>query len=271
MLASRRARGKRRVLPNAAFTGHSSAAWHLNRSDLSGRRRLSMRAPISLFVAVFAVLLGAPALAASGVAMGVDQNATLEAKAGTRVLAVGSDVFIGDKVVTDASGLVELRFSSAGKFAVNALAGTFRFITGGAAKDRYLITTPTGTVGVRGTAFDLNVDAQQTSLLLFHGAVILCTLDDKCVVVDEVCELGQANTAEALVLGLTDDIRGQAREALRTRFPYANSQSELLAAFRLEQARRCLNRPVTVPEQDPVSNVGEPEKYRGPFILNSVP
>ncbi|WP_374627070.1 FecR domain-containing protein [Devosia sp.] len=254
-----------------------------------------MRAPISLFVAVFAVLLGAPALAASGVAMGVDQNATLEAKAGTRVLAVGSDVFIGDKVVTDASGLVELRFSdrtrlvigprsslviddyllredgSAGKFAVNALAGTFRFITGGAAKDRYLITTPTGTVGVRGTAFDLNVDAQQTSLLLFHGAVILCTLDDKCVVVDEVCELGQANTAEALVLGLTDDIRGQAREALRTRFPYANSQSELLAAFRLEQARRCLNRPVTVPEQDPVSNVGEPEKYRGPFILNSVP
>lgn len=254
-----------------------------------------MRAPISLFVAVFAVLLGAPALAASGVALGVDQNATLEGESGARVLAVGSDVFIGDKVVTDASGLVELRFSdrtrlvigplsslviedyllredgSAGKFAVNALAGTFRFITGGAAKDRYLITTPTGTVGVRGTAFDLNVDAQQTSLLLFHGAVILCTLDDKCVVVDEVCELGQANTAEALVLGLTDDIRGQAREALRTRFPYANSQSELLAAFRLEQARRCLNRPVTVPEQDPVSNVGEPEKYRGPFILNSVP
>ena len=254
-----------------------------------------MRAPISLFVAVFAVLLGAPALAASGVAMGVDQNATLEGESGARVLAVGSDVFIGDKVVTDASGLVELRFSdrsrlvigplsslviedyllredgSAGKFAVNALAGTFRFITGGAAKDRYLITTPTGTVGVRGTAFDLNVDAQQTSLLLFHGAVILCTLDDKCVVVDEVCELGQANTAEALVLGLTDDIRGQAREALRSRFPYANSQSELLAAFRLEQARRCLNRPVTVPEQDPVSNVGEPEKYRGPFILNSVP
>ncbi len=253
-----------------------------------------MRAVISLFVAVFAMLLSGSALAASGVAMGVDQNATLEAESGTRVLAVGSDIFIGDKVVTDASGLVELLFSdktrlvvgprsslviedyllredgSAGKLAVNALAGTFRFITGGAAKDRYLITTPTGTVGVRGTAFDLNVDARQTSLLLFHGAVILCTLDDKCVVVDEVCELGQASTAEALVLGLTDEIRGQAREALRTLFPYANSQSELLAAFRLENARRCLNRPVTVPEHDPISDSDEPDTYK-PLIFNYQP
>ena len=115
-----------------------------------------MRALASLFVTMLGLLLAAPALAASGVALGVDQSATLEGKAGPRILAVGSDVFIGDKVVTDASGLVELRFSdrtrlvigprsslviedyllredgSAGKFAVNALAGTFRFVTGNA-------------------------------------------------------------------------------------------------------------------------------------------
>ena len=38
---------------------------------------------------------------------------------------------------------------SAGRFAINALSGTFRFTTGRAPKDRYVIETPTGTIGVR--------------------------------------------------------------------------------------------------------------------------
>ena len=93
----------------------------------------------------------------------------------SRSSSVGSDIFIGDQVVTDARGLVQIKFSdntklvvgpnsslviedyllredgSGGKLAINALSGTFRFVTGGAAKDRYLIETPTGTIGVRGT------------------------------------------------------------------------------------------------------------------------
>src|SRR5690606_42119301 len=84
---------------------------------------------------------------------------------------------IGDRVVTGPSGQVQILFSdrtelvvgprsalliedyllrndgSAGKFAINALSGTFRFVTGGAPKDSYVIKTPTGTIGVRGTAF----------------------------------------------------------------------------------------------------------------------
>ncbi|MBN9053790.1 MAG: FecR domain-containing protein, partial [Rhizobiales bacterium] len=151
---------------------------------------------LKLFASIVLLLVGAsPALAASGsgTALGVDQSARLQDKQGAKTLVVGSDVFIGDRVVTDAKGLVQIRFSdrtklvvgprsslviedyllrddgSGGKFAINALSGTFRFITGGAPKDRYQITTPTGTIGVRGTAFDLNVHPDHFSLLLFHG------------------------------------------------------------------------------------------------------
>jgi ferric-dicitrate binding protein FerR (iron transport regulator) len=255
-----------------------------------------MRAPSRCSSRCSAVLLAAPALAASGVALGVDQNATLEGEAGARILAVGSDVFIGDKVVTDASGLVELRFSdstrlvigprsslviedyllredgSAGKFAVNALAGTFRFITGGAPKDRYLITTPTGTVGVRGTAFDLNVEAAATSLLLFHGAVILCTLDGKCVIVDEVCELGQAKYRGGAGSGPHRRHQGPGARGAAHDVPLRQLAGR--TARRVPaRAGAALPQPAgdVLPEQDPVSNVGEPEKYRGPAHPQPVP
>ena len=62
---------------------------------------------------------------------------------------------------------------TAGKFAVNALAGTFRFLTGNSEKSAYQIITPTGTLGVRGTKFDFTVDPRtgQTKVVLFEGQV----------------------------------------------------------------------------------------------------
>lgn len=222
-------------------------------------------------VVLFAAF-GTTAMAASpsGAALGVDPAARAEAGKTVRELTVGADIFLGDKVVTDAAGLVQIRFSdntelvvgpnsaltiedyllrndgSAGKLAVDALSGTFRFITGGAAKDRYLITTPTGTVGVRGTAFDFTVTAERTTVLLYHGAVRICGLTEQCVVLEDSCELGEADTSQAALLGRTDDIRGAARNALKTQFPYAISQLPLLRPFRVDDAERCLKRPAAV-------------------------
>ncbi len=223
-------------------------------------------------IALLLLLAAQPAFAASGTALGVDPAARLEAKAGTKTLVIGTDVFIGDRVVTDAKGLVQIKFSdrtelvvgprsslviedyllredgSGGKFAINALSGTFRFVTGGAPKDRYLITTPTGTIGVRGTAFDLNVHDDHASLLLFHGAVIMCNLDNKCITVDDFCDVGMFDFTEAKLLGNTDDFVGTERTSMRGMFPWAVSESDLMSAFRVAQARECLNRAV-VPNQ----------------------
>lgn len=216
--------------------------------------------------ALVASLSAAPVLAASGKAMGVKQSAALESKAVTRVLDVGSDILIGDTVTTGPSGQVQIRFSdktelvvgpnsslliedyllrednSAGQFAIKALGGTFRFVTGQAEKDRYKIETPTGTIGVRGTAFDFNVDPAETRVLLFHGAVILCNAADRCVTLDDVCELGQYDLSQSVVLGNADEIAGEQRKALKGAFRYAESQTPLLRDFWVENARECFNK-----------------------------
>lgn len=251
-----------------------------------------MRSLVTFF-ALFVTLVctSNAAFAASGTALGVDPDAQLEDKAGKKTLVVGTDVFIGDRVITDARGLVQIKFSdqtelvvgprsalviedyllrengSGGKFAVNALAGTFRFVTGGAPKDRYLISTPTGTIGVRGTAFDFSIGGSLnpgsgpgTTVLVFNGAVILCNLAQKCVVIDEMCELGEATVSDALVIGSADEITGAARDVLRAKFPYAVSDAELLRDFRIADSRRCTNRPVSVTPQDPVTKSGQPPR-----------
>lgn len=223
--------------------------------------------------------------APTGTAMGVDPDATAKTASDTRTLVVGTDIFIGDVVATGPSGQVQILFSdrtelvvgprssltiedyllrengSAGKLAVNALAGTFRFVTGNAPKDRYLIKTPTGTIGVRGTAFDFFVTSALTSILLHHGAVIACTRDGECVTLDDVCQVGQYDLGEAVVIGETDAVRGEARDILKRSFIYAVNQLPLLREFRINGAERCLRLPP--PEAGQPSSV-EPLKNPTP-------
>ncbi len=230
-------------------------------------------------------LAAAPA-AASGTALGVDQDARRERGPEILTLQVGSDIFIGDRVVTDARGLVQIRFAdrtrlvvgprsalviedyllrpdgTGGRLAVDALAGTFRFVSGGAPKDRYAIKTPTGTIGVRGTGFDFNVTPQSTEVLLYEGALQLCSPSGACVVLDDPCELGEANLSEARLVGFTTQITGAARDALRSAFRYAVSEANLLGPFRIAAARACLNRQVVLPEQNHVSSTTPSQDYR---------
>jgi hypothetical protein len=62
------------------------------------------------FVAIALMLIPIPAQAATGTALGVDPAASLETSATTRTLVVGDDIAIGDRIVTDAAGLVHVKF-----------------------------------------------------------------------------------------------------------------------------------------------------------------
>lgn len=251
------------------------------------------------------LLLIAPSAAgaATGTAKGVNPDASAETGSETRTLVVGADVFIGDLIKTGPAGQVQIKFSdntelvvgprsslviedyllredgSAGKMAINTFAGTFRFVTGNAPKDRYLITTPTGTIGVRGTAFDFtNTLAgaglpQSTSIMLYHGAVVACNLDGKCVVLDDVCEVGEYSTADAVLIGNADDVKGQARNIMRGVFEYADDQTPLMREFRIDQSYRCLHKPSETggPEStiDPLDPVIKPTTPTTPPINNN--
>jgi hypothetical protein len=64
---------------------------------------------------------------------------------------------------------------------VNFVKGTFRFITGAEMKDAYKIETPSATIGVRGTVFDVYVDGTGDTLVLLHeGEVDICTKQKTC-------------------------------------------------------------------------------------------
>jgi hypothetical protein len=232
-----------------------------------------MRKLAGVLTAVMVAAMPAMALAdAAGSALGVDPAANATLNNENRTLVVGSDIFIGDLVKTGPKGQVQILFAdntelvvgpssaltiedylirndgSAGKLAVDMLSGAFRFATGDSAKNRYVIGTPTGTIGVRGTEFDVHVarpnepNPGATWIMLYGGAVQFCTFDKVCEVIDDFCEVGHMTTADSEVIGDSRETKGELRKQLKADFIYAMSQSSLLREFWFRQARDCLNR-----------------------------
>lgn len=178
----------------------------------------------------------------------------------------GSDLYQGERIVTSAHAQVQIVFSddthmvvgpdsqlvietyllrndkSVGKFAVKALGGTFRFITGNSAKPAYSIETPTGTIGVRGTQFDFTIDKQtgRTSIVLYQGETILCSNNGQCATQSLRCSVAEIGGDYDLQL-----IRDEADRlaALKSRFRYARSQGELLRDFHVIAPSGCLAPP----------------------------
>ncbi len=213
-------------------------------------------------------LLAAGTVAASaepaGTAVSAAPQSEVTGGSDPRVLTVGSDLFIGDLVRTSASGRVEIVFSdetqlvvgpgstleiadyllrsdgSAGNLAVKALAGTFRFVSGSSDHDRYRILTPTGTIGVRGTAFDLVVDAEGSRVVMYRGATELCGANGSCALIADKCELGTLSASGAAASGLTNTLSRDERKALRKQFVYGASQQPLSQDFRLRETAECL-------------------------------
>ena len=73
-----------------------------------------------------------------------------------------------------------------GAIVMNLVRGSFRFVTGIAAKPAYVIHVPTASITVRGTIFDVYVKPDNSAwLLLIEGAIEVCTSNGKCVVHDE--------------------------------------------------------------------------------------
>lgn len=90
-------------------------------------------------------------------------------------LAVGpSSRLVLDKFVYDGSAPPQ-------SISITLAKGAFRFITGATDKAAYEIKTPTATMGVRGTVFDVFVADNGESIVLLHeGSVEVCTRPSNC-------------------------------------------------------------------------------------------
>lgn len=216
-----------------------------------------MKRPVcTAFVSLF---LTASALAAGdGTAVGVNPDAVSRLGSADRLLVVGADVSVGEKIVTGPTGNVQLLFrdqtrlvvgprstleietyllngSGADKFAINALAGTFRFISGNSAKSAYSIDTPTASIAVRGTKFDVTVGAGQSTVMLYEGALTLCQ-GGTCVDLEDRCDIGALGGPLYGAFGWGDE----ERERLVGNFPLSNIQSAFPPPFRVTGAQACL-------------------------------
>lgn len=116
-----------------------------------------------------------------------------------RSLATRSPVYRDERLRTSGTGLGEFVFEDGTKFAIgmnssividkfvyagkntfkdltiNAAKGSFRWISGGSPSSAYKINTPSGTIGIRGTALDVYVGrGGVTAVVLLKGAARFC-------------------------------------------------------------------------------------------------
>jgi FecR protein len=174
---------------------------------------------------------------------------------GNRSLSVGSEVFEHDKIiVAGATSNAQILFAdgtklvvgpdssltiekyllrgggSAGKFSIDALRGTFRFITGKSAKSAYDIRTANATIGIRGTGFDFWVQ-DDTGVAVHEGKVKLCNRQhhNVCVNINAGCELGVAEATDSKLL------KGELKvKNIVTKLPFVLDQRRLNSKFRLD-------------------------------------
>ncbi len=215
-----------------------------------------MRRLAVLLSLVFSALLFATSAFAGvvGYVAGAAPVAELQTPNGTIEIVEGTQISQGDIVKTGRNGSVQLIFADdtrivvgpgsqlvideilmktsnrASRFSVNALAGTFRFITGQSEKQAYEIVTPTATMAVRGTIFDFHVEHNRlTSVVLFEGKVILCTLKGECEEMEDLCSLSRTERSRISVLFFYGEDRNS---ELRNDFPYVVNQRPLREDFR---------------------------------------
>jgi hypothetical protein len=164
---------------------------------------------LTMCAIALALVAGAPvdAVAATDIgtatSIATSVSGTLDDQSVT--LKTGDDIFARQTLATDATGVgqFELRDktklaigpgstvvlddfvynpkASGSKVVLGLARGSFRFITGKADHDAYEISTPTATIGVRGTAFDVFVgDTGELAIAMINGAVEVCPRGGVC-------------------------------------------------------------------------------------------
>lgn len=90
-----------------------------------------------------------------------------------------------------------------GAVVINVTRGAFRFVTGTQDHSNYSINTPHGTLGVRGTTFELVVTSDRTDVHLVNGAVEVKSSTNQTVVLTQNAINSASVTATGTVSAFT--------------------------------------------------------------------
>ncbi len=219
-------------------------------------------------VLVVLTVLPVSAKASIGKVLSVNQGADVIRAGKTIRLREGMEVVSGDTISTNKSGLVQLLFADQTKiavgpnarmvldvsmlrgnrkaknFTVQALGGSFRFISGKSRKRAYSIETPSATMAVRGTTFDMWITSgNQSAMLVIEGTVQMCGRSGSCRSASRQCSLFA--TSPGGRVGRPAD-QTQYDKALQGGFPFQSSQKDLLPPFQVG-AEGCSGRAALAP------------------------
>ncbi|WP_254436785.1 FecR family protein [Ruegeria arenilitoris] len=201
------------------------------------------------------LLLPTQVFSSIGKVLSIKPGAEITRAGETIRIREGMEVASGDTIATDNKGVVQLIFvdetkiaigpnahmvldvtmlrgkNKAKSFAVQALGGSFRFISGKSRKRAYSIRTPTATMAVRGTTFDMWIDSdRQSAMLVLEGTVRMCSLRGGCRSTGRQCSLFA--TSQRGNIGRPID-RAEYDKALQQGFPFIQSQERLLRPFQV--------------------------------------
>jgi len=218
---------------------------------------------LAWMVATVSVVLSEPVGKATLIATSVTGDGTS--------LATKSPVHRNERIRTSNTGLGEFLFNDGTKFAVgsnssvvidkfvyagdssvknltiNAARGSFRWISGGSNSSAYKIATPAGTIGIRGTAFDVFIgQGGVTAVVLLKGSVRFCGANG-CRDLRKRCDYIMATPGK----GVSDPKRLD-RDALQKMrsaqaFPFITGKQRLSGRFRVGAG--CMTTASVTPER----------------------
>lgn len=173
---------------------------------------------------------------------------------GARVLDRNSEIFFLDRISTNATGAGEFEFSDGTRLAVGpsanlvvdkfvfrnkssfqklgltATRGTFRWISGKSPSSAYQIKTPLGTMGIRGTAFDVTIRNGRVYVALISGSANFCA-GSTCRTLQRSCDYIEVNGGNISQPGQVAKAFGKRDKAAQI-FPYLADPRKLSSRFR---------------------------------------
>lgn len=169
---------------------------------------------------------------------------------------------------------------SNGAISVDLLKGAFRFVTGKVAKPNYLIRSPNASISVRGTIFDVYVDAAGYMWILLHeGLIEVCNSAKVCRVLSSPCSVlrvgsdggvGEPGTLNRQALKLDTDFANA--------FPFVTTPPDFDPVLRFTRASvetgSCSGQQDQAPQlqrADVVPEYNPPAPPRNPSLRPSTP
>lgn len=145
---------------------------------------------------------------------------------GTKFAVGSNSSVVIDKFVFDGA-------SSVKNLTINAAKGSFRWISGGSRSSAYKIATPAGTIGIRGTAFDVYIGkGGATAVVLLAGQVRFCGANG-CRDLRKRCDYILATPGG----GISDPSRLDRNAVQKMRstqaFPFITGKQRLSSRFRI--------------------------------------